>query len=207
MYNYHTVFSRYLSGAPLLSSCPPGLTIHFISVFYDELSFLLPKDGEKEESSLQVEKTASKKVVRAKNAVLSESLALTHDLEAKHAFLSVDTSLHLLEPFLQILADAAFTDAVHRAVATHVLAPLCGDLRKKVGEELFEMASDIKMEAGARKRLMLLVEQLGEEDGEVGLPVKNQAESANLKASCAQLKRGCGVRTRNMRKTRQRDKR
>merc|ERR1712232_1523634 len=120
-----------------------------------------------------------------------------------------ETVMHLLEPFLQVLADNDFSESIHFSVVKNILGndKMAGGYRSSIADEMFEMASDMNMPGGARKRFMTLVKQLQVEGAEVGLEAKERVVKQGTVHAAARLKKGLGVRTRNEYKKRGRDKR
>eukprot|EP00392_Amoebophrya_sp_AT5.2_P003887 g3892.t1 len=133
-----------------------------------------------------------------------------------------ETLLHLLEPWMQVLADTDFPDNFLKVVVREIFAGKMpgdgvldedgevGGIRKLAADELFEIAKAEDLVAHKREMLMALVKQLQDKEleaAEVTYPEREAKLNPRLEAPRRTLRKGLGVRTRNQRKVRQRDKR
>ncbi|CAD7964223.1 unnamed protein product [Amoebophrya sp. A25] len=226
----------YLSIAPLSleSAFNPGFAQHFAACFWDEFAAtaeaarksaaaangVAGEDNSAEADGANKKNKAKKKKTKAANSeVETKTKAKDQDgderinaAEEKKVLTPAtdDTTLHFLEPFLQVLADPAFSDTFAKAIVNEILgAKLPKNMREPIANELFDIATDDEVKPYKREALLSLVRQLQEADADepVVLPLREPKINPRLEAPKRKLRKGLGVRTRNQRKVRQRDKR
>ncbi|CAD7925475.1 unnamed protein product [Amoebophrya sp. A120] len=187
--------SSMLSFAPLCleSTFNPGFAQQVAACFWDELTQTFAAERKKREQNKENRAEEQSEKASTQTPINEE-----------------ETTMHLLEPWMQILADPSFSDSFLKTVVKEVFsAKLPEHMRKPVAEEFFSIATDEELIAHKRQTLMTIVKQLKDKDlpvEEVAFPERELKLNPKLEAPRKRLRKGLGVRTRNQRKVRQRDK-
>jgi len=222
----------FLHAAPLCidSAFNPGFAQQFCACFWDELKATkeiaeraaakaeAAAEEKKEETTSTTTATSSSSMKKKKAAMKKVDNSTTSAAEVEEEkeqkipkAASEEQTLHLLEPFLQVLADPQFSDSFARLVVKELLSEkLPNELREVVADELFDVAMDDEIKQYKREQLLSLVKQLKDDEipaEEVRLVERELKLNPKLEAPRKGLRKGLGVRTRNQHKVRQRDKR